>query len=288
MARWAPLLLLVLTLMWGTSWTTFPLITREVSVWTFRASTMPVAGTLLLVLMHLRGVSCRVPRRHWPLLAFTACCYLALWNISTTLAATLIPTGQAALLGFTMPLWAALLSWLLFRQTLDGRQWLALLLGAGGILLLMWPAFEAYASAPLGMALGLTAGCGWALATILLKHRPIPVPAPVLTGWQLLVASVPIVLGALWRGDHQWFMPSATTLGLFAYNTLFPTMIGNLLWFTLIRWLPPVLLSLSPIMVPMVAMLAGAWLLHEPLGLHQWLAMALSASSLALMLFRRS
>ena len=62
-----------------------------------------------------------------------------------TLALTYIPSGQAALLGFTMPLWAALWSWLLFGHTLDGRQWLALLLGTAGVIVLMIPAFASYA-----------------------------------------------------------------------------------------------------------------------------------------------
>ncbi len=39
-------------------------------------------------------------------------------------------------------------------------------------------------------------------------------------------------------------------------------------------------------MIPMVAMLSGAIALDEPLGWQQWLAMALSASGLGLMLFR--
>ncbi len=63
-------------------------------------------------------------------------------------------------------------------------------------------------------------GAGWALSTVLLKHRPIPVPTTVLTGWQLLLASVPVIIGAWLLGDHQWFMPSASSLAAFTYITL--------------------------------------------------------------------
>ncbi len=77
-------------------------------------------------------VTLAIPRQHWPMLLCSAWAFLALWNVATTLALTYIPSGQAALLGFTMPLWAALWSWLLFGHTLDGRQWLALLLGTAG------------------------------------------------------------------------------------------------------------------------------------------------------------
>lgn len=278
----------LLTLIWGTNWPVIALAVREVSAWTFRALTLPVAGILLLLLAHRRKLPLAIPRQHWPMLLCSAWAFLALWNVATTLALTYIPSGQAALLGFTMPLWAALWSWLLFGHTLDGRQWLALLLGTAGVIVLMIPAFASYAHAPLGLVYGLASGAGWALSTVLLKHRPIPVPTTVLTGWQLLLASVPVIIGAWLLGDHQWFMPSASSLAAFIYITLVPMLFGNLLWFSLIQWLPPQLVSLSPIMIPMVAMVSGAIVLNEPLGWQQWLAMMLSASGLGLMLFRRS
>lgn len=286
--RHAPWLMALLTLIWGTNWPVITLAVREVSAWTFRALTLPVAGILLLLLAHRRKLPLAIPRQHWPMLLCSAWAFLALWNVATTLALTYIPSGQAALLGFTMPLWAALWSWLLFGHTLDGRQWLALLLGTAGVIVLMIPAFASYAHAPLGLVYGLTSGAGWALSTVLLKHRPIPVPTTVLTGWQLLLASVPVIIGAWLLGDHHWFMPSASSLAAFTYITLVPMLFGNLLWFSLIQWLPPQLVSLSPIMIPMVAMVSGAIVLNEPLGWQQWLAMLLSASGLGLMLFRRS
>ena len=286
--RHAPWLVALLTLIWGTNWPVLALAVREVSAWTFRALTLPVAGILLLLLAHRRKLPLAIPRQHWPMLLCSAWAFLALWNVATTLALTYIPSGQAALLGFTMPLWAALWSWLLFGHTLDGRQWLALLLGTAGVIVLMIPAFASYAHAPLGLVYGLASGAGWALSTVLLKHRPIPVPTTVLTGWQLLLASVPVIIGAWLLGDHQWFMPSASSLAAFIYITLVPMLFGNLLWFSLIQWLPPQLVSLSPIMIPMVAMVSGAIVLNEPLGWQQWLAMMLSASGLGLMLFRRS
>ena len=97
------------------------------------------------------------------------------------------------------------------------------------------------------MFYGLISGAGWALSTVLMKHRPIPVPVSVVTGWQLFLASLPIVAGALLLGDHAWFMPSATSWLTWAYIMLIPMLFGNLLWFLLIGWLPPKLVSLSPI-----------------------------------------
>lgn len=157
-------MLAVLTLVWGTNWPLFPLAVREVSVWTFRAVAVTIAGLALLAAARLRGQSLVVPRRHWRTVLAAAICYLVVWNITSTYAAVLIPSGQAAILGFTMPLWAALLSWAFLGERLNTRMRLAMALGCLGVGLLVARGAMAYAQAPLGFALGLLAGVGWAVA----------------------------------------------------------------------------------------------------------------------------
>jgi drug/metabolite transporter (DMT)-like permease len=65
----------------------------------------------LLSVARLRGLPLAVPRRYWRTIVAATLFYLVLWNIASTYAAVLIPSGQAAILGFTMPLWAALIAW---------------------------------------------------------------------------------------------------------------------------------------------------------------------------------
>jgi drug/metabolite transporter (DMT)-like permease len=125
------------------------------------------------------------------------------WNLASTYAAILIPSGQAAILGFTMPLWTVLVVWLAFGDTPGPRMFVAVALAALGVALLAIPARTAYASAPAGFLLGLLAGLGWAIGTVILKRANVPVPALVLTGWQLLIAAAPLAVGALWLGRGQ-------------------------------------------------------------------------------------
>lgn len=280
------MLLAVLTLVWGTNWPLFAIATREVSVWTFRAIAVSVAGLALLAVARLRGQSLVIPRQHWITVLLASVFYLLLWNIASTYAAILIPSGQAAILGFTMPLWVALLSWLFLGQRLSARLALAIALGGGAVLLLIWRGADAYVNAPLGFFLGLLAGLGWALGTLILKQRPPPVPATVLTGWQLLITAVPTTLGALWLGDGVGFMPSWTSIAVIAYIALVPMCIGNVAWFSIVGMLPAQVAGLSSIMVPVVAMLSGALIHGEPLGVVQWLAMAGSVGGLWLALAR--
>lgn len=285
--RSALVLLALLALVWGTNWPLFPLVMREVSVWSFRSVSMTGAGLLLLAVARLRGQSLAVARRHWPALAGGALIYLALWNVASAASAVLIPSGQAAVLGFTMPVWAALIGWAAFGERLGVRQWLAVGLAACGIALLAWRSWAAYVQAPLGLVLGLVSAIGWALGTLIIKRAGIAAPATVLTGWQLLIGSVPVSLGAWVFGDPGSPWPSLTTMLLMLYITVVPMGIGNVAWFSVVGLLPAHVAGLSAIAVPMVAMFTGALVHQEPLGVVQLSAMGCCAGALALTVLRR-
>jgi drug/metabolite transporter (DMT)-like permease len=279
-------LVFILTLVWGTNWPLFPIAVREVSVWTFRAVSLAGAGVALLAFARMRGQSLRIPRAHWGTVLAASLTYLVIWNLASTYAAILIPSGQAAILGFTMPLWGALIAWAFLGQRPTGRVLLALAIGGLGVLLLIVNGIGAYSKAPLGFALGLLAGLGWAAGTVILKHRPIPASPLVLTGWQLLVAAVPLAIGAFAFAEGQWFMPSPTSLLVIAYITLIPMAIGNAAWFAIVGLLPANVAGLSAVMVPVVAMISGALVHREPLGPIQWASMVCCAVGVGLALLK--
>lgn len=284
----AIVLLVVLTLVWGTNWPLFPHAVREISVWTFRSVSMVVSGGLLLAIARVRGQPLELPRRHWRTVVLGTFLYLVLWNLCSTYAAVLIPSGQAAVLGFTMPLWSALIAWAVLGERLSGRLLLAIALGGAGVTLLMVESFKAYAAAPLGLAIGLLSAIGWAAGTLVLKRGNVQVPVLVLTGWQLLIGAVPMIAGALLLGDHHWFMPSWHTVIVIAWITLVPMCIGNVCWFSIVGLLPANIAGLTSVMVPVVAMVTGALLAGEPMGPWHVLSMAACAASLVLALGQKS
>lgn len=284
--RRALVLLVILTLVWGTNWPLFPMAVKEVSVWTFRAIALLVSGGVLLAVAWFRGQSLVIRQQHWPAIGMATVFYLVVWNIASTYSAILIPSGQSAVLGFTMPLWAGLFSWLFLGQRPTGRLLVAIVLGGIAVTLLMIPNFGAYANAPLGLGLGLLAGIGWAAGTLILKRRVIDVPITVLTGWQLLLTAVPVTIGALILGDRDWFVPTWQSIAVIAWIALIPMCIGNVCWFAIVGLLPANVAGLSSVMVPVVAMVSGAIVHGEPLGPLQLLAMACSMAALSLVLLK--
>jgi drug/metabolite transporter (DMT)-like permease len=279
-------LVLLLTLVWGTTWPLFPVAVRELSVWTFRSLSTLGAGVVLLAIARFRGESLRVPRQHWRTLVAAALTYLVIWNVASTYAAVLIPSGQAAILGFTMPFWGALIAWIFLGQRPGARVLMALAIGGLGVVLLIVNGIDAYAKAPLGFALGLLAAIGWAAGTVILKRRPIPISPLVLTGWQLLVAATPLLIAAVAFSGGEWFMPSATSIAVIAYITLVPMALGNVAWFAIVGLLPANIAGLSAVMVPVVAMISGAVVHGEPLGPVQWISMLCCAAGVAMALLR--
>jgi drug/metabolite transporter (DMT)-like permease len=281
-------MLIALTIVWGTNWPLFPYAVREISVWTFRSFAMVGAGSALLLFARMRGLSLQIPRQYWRTVVLASLLYLVVWNVCSTYAAVLIPSGQAAVLGFTMPLWGALIAWAVLGERLSPRLLLAVVLGGAGVTLLMVPSFKAYAAAPLGLAVGLLSAIGWAIGTLILKRGKVMVPVLVLTGWQLLLGAVPISIVAVILGDGHWFMPSWQSIAVISWITLIPMCIGNVCWFAIVGLLPANIAGLSSVMVPVVAMVSGAVINGEPLGPLQMVSMATCVAALVLALGQKT
>ena len=281
------LLVIGLTLVWGTNWVLFPLAVREVSVWTFRAICLLGSGALLLFIARIRGLSLFIPPKQRVGLTVAALVYLVIWNVGSTYSAILIPSGQAAVLGFTMPLWATLISWTVLGERPSRCTVLGVVLATGGVACLAFGARHSYASAPLGFVLRLSAGIAWACGTLILKRAKLTVPLLVSTGWQLVIGGVPILFVALASYSPHAPVPSWTTVLVIGYITVVPMALGNIAWFSIVDSMPATLSGLSTAMVPMIAMVTGAYFRGEPLGPIEITAMALSGSALVITLRKR-
>ena len=97
---------------------------------------------------------------------------------------------------------------------------------------------------------------------------------------------MPSVAGAFLFGDGQWSFPSGTSILVIVYITLVPICLGNVIWFEIVGMLPANVAGLSPIMVPVVALVSGAVIRGEPFGPVQWVAMACCVASLSLALLK--
>jgi drug/metabolite transporter (DMT)-like permease len=269
-------LLGALTLVWGTNWPLFRIALDEIPVWTFRTIVLLAAVAMLTVILLLRGESFAVPKGKWPALIAAAAMNIGVWNIATSLAVLYVPSGHASVLAYTMPLWVALLGFLVFGQRLTPRLLAAIAIGAAAVAALMIPNFQSYARAPAGLFWGLLAGFCWAVGTFIVKRTSWPGMGLSLTFWQVVICLPPIALGALLLDGLPTHWPSTKALAATLYTGAIPMAFGTATWFALVKLLPAQVAALSSIAIPIVAIVSGILILHEPLS---WLQAAAIAST---------
>ncbi len=273
-------LLGALTLVWGTNWPLFRIALDELPVWTFRTIVLATGTLTLFAILLVRRESFAVPPGKWPALIAASAMNLGVWNIATSLAVLYVPSGHASVLAYTMPLWVAVIGFVVFRQRLTGRLLAAIVIGAAAVAALMAPNFQNYAQAPLGLFWGLFAGFCWAIGTFIVKRTSWPGMGLSLTFWQVVISLPPIALGALLIDGPPTYWPthwpSTKALAATLYTGLIPMALGTATWFALVKLLPAQVAALSSITVPIVAIVSGILILHEPLS---WLQAAAIAST---------
>src|SRR6185295_13370173 len=220
----------------------------------------------------------------WPHLILASLMNITVWNVATSLAVLYIPSGHASVLSYTMPLWVALLGFVVFRQPLTSRLLLAILIGAAAVVALMVPNFASYAHAPQGLFWGLFAGFCWAIGTFVMKRTSWPGMGLSLTFWQVALAWPPIALGMAVLDGWPTHMPSLKAILATVYTGAVPMALGTATWFTLVKLLPTQVAALSSIAIPIVAVVSGVVLLHEPLSWLQAVAIGSTVISLWLAL----
>ncbi|MEO7031674.1 MAG: DMT family transporter [Herbaspirillum sp.] len=282
------LFLLITSVGWGFNW---PVMKFLLTLWPpmFARGSAGIAAAAILSLIALqRRESFLVPRQYWSRLLGAAFINVFVWMGFSTLALGWLAAGQAALLVYTMPIWAMLLAWPL-RGERPGRRTVAgLVLCITGLLALFGNSGLALELTQLpGALFALGAAFLFALGTVTLGPlRALPPLTAVV--WQLLLGCVPmLVYGVLFEHPQ---LDALTPLGwgLMIYVTLVPMGICYLSWFAALRRLPASTAAIATLLTPVVGVIAAAIALGEPLGIKELLALALTICGLALVLRRTS
>jgi drug/metabolite transporter (DMT)-like permease len=201
------------------------------------------------------------------------------------LAVRTLSSGRAAILGYTMPIFSAVIGALFFSAALTRRAWAGVAAAALGVALLLWHEFTGLAGHPAGVALALLAAAVWALGTQLLRRSRIDVPTLSLSFWMTVLTGIWMsVVAALFESD-RWAMPSAPVLGAIAYNAVLIFGYAHAAWFSLARGLPPVASTLSVMFIPVLGVFSGALWLGEILHWQDWAAVVLMMAAIASVLW---
>jgi drug/metabolite transporter (DMT)-like permease len=277
-------LILGLALGWGLNWPAMKIGLAEFPLWTFRASSCLVSGLSLLLIARITG-SPMLPRPHeWSGMAVAALFNITAWQMFIAAGLRLTGSGEAAVVAFTMPLWAVFFAWLFLREPLGLRGAAALTLGIAGIVVLMTRDIAAIVRSPTGIALILAGAIGWAIGTMIQKRRRFTLNAMALAGWQLTIGAVPMLVMVPVFEPLRIPDVSATAWLMWAYTTFPALVFCYAAWFQVVKLMPVNVASISVLLVPAVGVLSGALILGEPLGLREITALLLIGAALALVL----
>ena len=262
------------TILWGLNWPAMKLAVHGFEPWTFRSLVLVASTTILFAVARGLGHRIALPRRQWGAILVPAATVSA-WHMFSAFGLLHLGGGRAVIIAFTMPLWAALLATYWLGERLEPRRIVALAAGLAGLALLLLDDIARLQAAPIGVALMLAAAFAWAVGTVALKAVDWGTSAIVLTAWQLALGAVPIVGFWLWRGAQldlvnvdggAWFA--------LAYTTLVAMVFCFCAHVYLVTVLPATVAAIGIMAMPVVGLLGSAWLLGEPLGAPEVLALA--------------
>jgi len=277
-------LLALLTIFWGVNWPVMKLGVADMPPLFFRAVCIGGGLVFIWAWARLTGVPLTVPKGAWPSIARLALPNVIIWHLLAIIAVKMLASGRAAILGYTMPVWAVVFGLLVFKEKPLARHWLGVAAALVGTLLLLSSEFTKLAGSPLGTLLMLTAAAAWGYGTHMMRRNLTSMPTIALTFWMLtLTFAVMLVVSSLFEMS-RWRMPTLIEWLAIVYNMAIAIGFCHVVWASMARNLPPAAAGLSVMMIPVLGVFSGMLMLGEQPHWQDYAALALILIALSTVL----
>ena len=227
----------------------------------------------------------RGPLAQWAGMAVVGTMLLAFGNGGVSYAERTLPSGLAALLVASVPLWMALADQVINGRRLRPRGWAALVLGLAGIAVVAQPHGHG-GLLPVLVVLG--ASVSWGTGSVLAGRLPAPV-SPLLGSAMEMLAGGAVLVGLALAAGQAWSgHASGESLLALAYLVGPGSLLALTCYVIALRRLPTSVVSTYAYVNPVVAVALGALLLGERLTVTALIGGAIVVASVALLLSSRS
>jgi drug/metabolite transporter (DMT)-like permease len=254
--------LVLVTVIWGLNWPSARFGLHDFSPWMFRTLCFGAGALILLAVAKSRGISLFITpgaaRGH---LAVAGLLSIGGFGVLAAFAQLATTTSRTAICAYTMPIWATLLACLFLGERLDKRRAAALLIGAGGLLVLFWPLLAE--DLPVGALYALGSAVSWAAGTVHLKWARIDGHPIAITAWQLVAGTIAVAIGLAIEGAGIGAEVRPSSLLGLLYSTFIGTALAYLLWFQTVGRLPASTAGLGTLLVPVIGVVASILLLGD-------------------------
>ena len=187
-------------------------------------------------------------------------------------AVALLPLAEATSIGFTMPIFATILSALVLKEQTGIHRWTAVMIGFAGVLIMTHPESGNFAS--VGVLIALAGAFVTATVSIVLRDLARTESSQVIVFWFTLMSLPPIAVLMLWFGQSHDLVTWLLFIGLGLTGGL-----AQMLMTSALRWGPVSLVI--PMDYSQIIWATGAgWLLWSTWPLPStWAGAALIAAS---------
>jgi drug/metabolite transporter (DMT)-like permease len=275
--------LAVTSIGWGFNWPVTKYLIGFLPPLTLRGTTGVIGAVLLAILALLWGQTLHVPRAYWPRLVLAAILNVGCWMVLMGFALVYLPASEAALIAYTMPVWAAVLSWPILGERPNGLRVLSLVMAFAGMsAILGGNGFAASLSKLPGIIMALGGAIGSAVGAVLAKKLPLDLPPVSAAAWQIGIGCLPVAIAGLLFEKSDFAALSGNGWLLFGYSTVGQFCIAYVCWFAALARLPASVAAIGTMAVPVIGVVTSAIALHEPLGIGQIAALIFTLAGVAL------
>ncbi len=287
---WASLV--AVYIVWGSTYLAIRVAVRTIPPFLSASIRFLVAGAILYAWAIRRGdrEGDRPTLRQWRSAAIVGGALLLGGNGMVVWAERTVPSGIAALLVATVPLWMVIIAGLLLRERVAWPEVLGIVLGFGGIVLLT----EAGGSErldPVGVGAVLFASVSWAAGSLYARRAHLPARPLVGTAMEMLAGGVLLALAGIATGELADFRVSEfsleSVLGV-GYLVVFGSLVGFASYAWLLRVARTSLVATYAYVNPIVAVLLGWAILDESVTARTLLAGLIIVSAVALIVSARA
>jgi drug/metabolite transporter (DMT)-like permease len=257
--------LLIVYVVWGSTYLGIALAIETLPPLIMAGVRFVVAGAILYALARRVSGGTTPARGQWAAALVTGLLMLGIGNGGVSWAEQRVPSGIAALIIATIPLWIVLFDRLFFGARLRARAWLGIAIGFAGVALLVDPTAPGGVDAVGGIVL-LVAAAGWATGTLLSRGQTLTVSPFVGAGMQMLCGGAGLILAGLAAGEaaevHLGAVSARSAFAL-AYLVVFGSLVAFSAYVWLLRNAPTPLVATYAYVNPVVAIALGAAVLDE-------------------------
>jgi drug/metabolite transporter (DMT)-like permease len=232
-----------------------------------------IAGGIMLAWAWWRGF--RPTRQQWIAGFALGALFFLVGHGTLHWAEQYVGSGLAALLIATEPMFILVLGWMMGRQKISVLSALGLGLGVLGVAMLTGVELTVKGSSLWGLLAVLLGSLSWSLGVVISPRLKLPSDALGRTALPTLCGAALLLLAAGVTGEfQQTHWASITLRSVFGLGYLIA--FGSVVAFTSYTWLlqrvPPALVATHTYANPVVAVILGWLLAHEPLSLRVVLA----------------